>query len=298
MPELPDILAYVDGLRRTVVGNRLLTLRIVSPFVLRTYEVPSDAVDEQKLQSIDRIGKRLVFEFDRETFVVVHLMIAGRWKWSSKVREKTPAKIGLTSFCFENGTLHLIEPAQHKRASIHIGKTREWLRQFDRGGANVLDISLDEFTLRIRRENHTIKRTLTDPRLFDGIGNAYSDEILHAAHLSPLKLTSRLAIDEIDRLYHAARRTLREWTQRLVAEFASHFPKPSEITAFRPDFAVHGRFNQPCPVCQTRVRRIRYAENETNYCPRCQTEGKVLADRSLSRLLKSDFPRTIEELEG
>jgi formamidopyrimidine-DNA glycosylase len=225
-------------------------------------------------------------------------MIAGRFRWDAKVGAKPPGKIGLASFEFDGGTLLLVESSPKKRASIHVVRGRANLAPHDPGGVNVLACTIGEFASRLRAGNHTLKRALTDPHLFDGIGNAYSDEILHAARLSPVRLTSKLSDDEVARLLDAARTTLTTWTERLRSQFAGRFPGPGDVTAFRPEFAVHGKFGRPCPVCGTSVQRIRYAENETNYCPRCQTDGKMLADRSLSRLLKKDWFRTVEEWEG
>lgn len=298
MPELPDIVLYLGTIDRVAIGHRLDKFRIVSPFVLRTFDPPPEAFEGLPLVAISRLGKRFVFDFGNELFAVTHLMIAGRWRWSAKTNEKTPAKIGLASFCFDNGTLHLVDASQKKRASIHLVHCRAELARFDRKSLDVLSSSLDDFARVLRSENHTLKRSLTDPRLFDGIGNAYSDEILHAAQLSPMKLTSKLSNEEIARLHDQAKKQLTGWIKILQHEFRSKFPGPSDVTAFRPDFAVHGKFDQPCPVCGTKVQRIRYAENECNYCPRCQTDGQLLADRSMSRLLKSDWPKTIDELEA
>lgn len=298
LPELPDILVYLDALRTRVVGREIERARVVSPFVLRTFDPPIDEIEGKTVCAIERAGKRFIFDCGDELFVVVHLMIAGRWRYSKDPRAKSPAKITLASFVFPDGALHLVESSKEKRASIHIVRGRQSLKQFDRGGLDVLACSESEFANRLRSENHTVKRSLTDPRLFDGIGNAYSDEILHAAKLSPVKLTSRVNGEEIAQLFRATQATLHKWTQTLRAEFADKFPGPGDITAFRPDFAVHGKFAQPCPVCATAVQRIRYADNETNYCPRCQTDGVILADRSLSRLLKKDWPRSIEQLEA
>jgi formamidopyrimidine-DNA glycosylase len=297
MPELPDIQLYLHALQPRVVGKTLQRARVTSPFLLRTFDPPVEEVEGKVVQDLSRIGKRIVFHFADELFLVVHLMIAGRLRWSDKLGTKPPAKVGLASFDFDTGTLLLVESSPKKRASLHVLRGVPALAGMNPGGLNVLDIDLAIFAQQLHRENHTIKRSLTDPRFFDGIGNAYSDEILHAAQLSPVKLTQRMDYAEIERLYHAARSTLATWTQRLIDEFGDRFPGPGDVTAFRPDFAVHGKFGKPCPVCGTAVQRIRFAENETNYCPRCQTEGKVLADRSLSRLLKDDWPRSIEELE-
>jgi formamidopyrimidine-DNA glycosylase len=298
MPELPDIELYLTALRPRVVGKLLTLVRVSSPFVLRTFEPPIEALHGKLVERVGRIGKRVVFAFPDDLYLVVHLMIAGRFRWEDKPGAKPPGKVGLASFEFEHGTLLLIESSPKKRASIHVLHGKESLRDQDRGGIDVLSCRLEEFTRRLRAENHTLKRSLTDPRLFDGIGNAYSDEILHAARLSPVRLTSKLTDDEIARLFGATRATLTTWTDRLRAQFADRFPGLGDVTAFRADFAVHGKFGQPCPACGTLVQRIRYAENETNYCPRCQTGGKLLADRSLSRLLKDDWPKSIDEWEA
>jgi formamidopyrimidine-DNA glycosylase len=298
MPELPDIELYLHALRPRVVGQTLARVRVVSPFLLRTFEPPVEAVENQTVQAVSRLGKRIVFHFADELYLVIHLMIAGRFRWDAKHGARPPAKIGLASFQFDHGTLLLVEPSQKKRAAMYVIRGNDDLARLDPGGIDVLGCSIYEFAGCLRRENHTVKRTLTDPHLFDGIGNAYSDEILHAAKLSPVKLTSRLTDEEIERLYEATRATLSFWIDRLKKKFADRFPGPGDVTAFRPDFAVHGKFGQPCPVCGTTVQRIRYAENETNYCPRCQTEGKMLADRSLSRLLKDDWPKSIDECES
>ena len=298
MPELPDIQLYLHALSSRVIGKTLEKIRIVSPFVLRTFDPPIDEAEGRTIVALSRIGKRIVFELDRdELFIVVHLMIAGRFRWDQKTGAKPIGKIGLASFLFENGTLHLVESSPKKRAAIHVVSGVHALACMNPGGLDLFKIDAHAFAHQLRRENHTLKRSLTDPRTFDAIGNAYSDEILHAARLSPVKLTGRLSDDEIERLFIAARDTLATWTERLKSEFATKFPGPGDVTAFRPDFAVHGKFGQPCPVCGTTVQRIRYADNETNYCPRCQTDGKLLADRSLSRLLKNDWPKSIEELE-
>ncbi|HKQ47269.1 MAG TPA: DNA-formamidopyrimidine glycosylase family protein [Phycisphaerae bacterium] len=297
MPELPDIEVYREGLRRRIVGERLTRFRIISPFVVRTYEPPIEAVDGKRVQDIRRIGKRLVLALDEDLFLILHLMIAGRLRWEPR-QTRPPRKISLAAMHFPRGTLLLTEASKKKRASIHLVRGQTALAAHDPGGIEPFEVDAATFHDRLVRENHTVKRSLTDPRLFAGIGNAYSDEILHAAGLSPVKLTQRLTGEEIARLYRVTQSTLRQWTDVLLKEFGERFPGPGEITAFRPDFAVHGRFGKPCPACGTKVQRIRYAENETNYCPRCQTEGRVLADRSLSRLLKEDWPRTIEELEG
>lgn len=297
MPELPDVTVYVEALERRLLGQRLTGYAILSPFVLRTVDPALDAAVGSTVTGIRRLGKRIVFEFDAELSIVIHLMIAGRFRWfDTGTRKKVPARIALAELEFATGTLVLTEAGSKRRASLHVIGGREALTQFDRGGLEVLDASIDQFAERLARENHTIKRSLTDPRLFSGIGNAYSDEILHRARLSPLALTSRLTEDEVARLFHATRDTLAAWTEQLRAEAGSAFPE--RVTAFREGMAVHGRYREPCPVCATPVQRIRYRDNETNYCARCQTEGRLLADRALSRLLRQDWPKTIEELEG
>ena len=298
MPELPDIQLYLHALQARVVGKQLQRVRVVSPFVLRSFDPPVEAIEDQRVVSLRRIGKRIVFEFDNELFLLVHLMIAGRVRWDDKSNAKLPGKIGLASFLFENGTLHLVEPSQKKRAALFVIRGESELAKHNPGGIDVFSSTTAQFAEQLRKENHTLKRSLTDPRSFDGIGNAFSDEILHAAELSPTKLTSRLSDEEIARLHAATKELLSGWSNRLIEQFRTKFPGPGDVTAFRPDFAVHGKFGEPCPVCGTKVQRIRFAENDTNYCPRCQTDGKVLADRSLSRLLKKDWPRTVEELES
>ena len=295
MPEYPDITVYIERLEHFLVGQKLEQVRIATPFLLRTYEpAPAEFVG-RTLQGQGRSGKRIIFGFEDDFFMVIHLMIAGRFQWH-KVGRKIPAKRGLAAFDFPNGTLLLTEASAKKRASLHLVHGREGLQSFDRGGLNVLDTPLHAFQEVVRSENHTLKRTLTDPRLLDGIGNAYSDEILHRAQLSPILLTSRMTDEQIERLYHASREILTEWTERLRVEVGDGFP--GKVTAFREEMAVHGKFKQACPVCDTPVQRIKYATNETNYCPVCQTGGKLLADRAMSRLLKKDWPRTMEELES
>lgn len=298
MPELPDIELYLHALQPRVVGQVLSSVQVTSPFVLRTFEPPIEAAEGAVVRSVGRMGKRFVFALDRdELYIVVHLMIAGRWRWLEKPGAKAPGKVALAAFRFPTGLLVLTEQGTQKRASLHLVRGRDALATFSAGGLDVLRASVEAFSEALGREKHTLKRSLTDPRLFDGIGNAYSDEILHAARLSPVKLTSSLSPEEIERLHVATQVVLMKWKERLVREYGDRFPGPGEVTAFRPDFAVHGRYGKPCPVCQTAVQRIRYAENETDYCPRCQTGGVVLADRSMSRLLKGDWPRRIEELE-
>jgi formamidopyrimidine-DNA glycosylase len=297
MPELPDVTLYVESLAERIVGRPLTAYGIKSPFVLRTVEPSLDAAVGVQVVSVRRLGKRIVIGFEGDLFLVVHLMIAGRFRWLPPgARKRIPPKLALAELEFPTGTLVLTEAGTTRRASLHMVRGAAALAQFDRGGLEPLEGTLAEFAERLARENHTLKRSLTDPRLFSGIGNAYSDELLHRARLSPLKLTSKLSDEEVERLYHATRATLTEWTERLRAELVDGFP--GKVTAFHEAMAVHGRYKLPCPVCGTPVQRIRYRDNETNYCPRCQTEGRLLADRALSRLLKSDWPRTIDELEG
>jgi formamidopyrimidine-DNA glycosylase len=297
VPELPDVTVYVESLEQRIVGRTLDGYAILSPFILRTVEPSLDEVVGKTVRSVSRLGKRIVFEFDDEIFIVIHLMIAGRFRWMpANARKKVPSRISLAEFEFSTGTLVLTEAGTKRRASLHVVRGRASLTQFDRGGLEVLDAPLEQFAERLARENHTLKRSLTDPRLFSGIGNAYSDELLHRARLSPLKLTSRLTAEEVARLFEATRATLIEWTDRMRAERGDGFPE--KVTAFREGMAVHGRYREPCPVCGSPVQRIRYRDNETNYCAACQTEGRLLADRALSRLLKQDWPKTLEELEG
>lgn len=296
MPELPDIEVYREALRRRILDQPLQRIRIISPFVLRSFEPPIEAAEGKLVRDIRRLGKRLVIALDDELFMVLHLMIAGRLRWASP-SARPPAKIALASFGFPDGVLHWTEASPKKRASLHLVRGETALAAHDPGGIEPLVANLADFRAALMRENHTLKRTLTDPRVFAGIGNAYSDEILHAAGLSPIKLTGKVSDEDVSRLYEATQATLRRWTDELLREFADRFPGPGDITAFRPGFAAHGRFRKPCPVCGTSVQRIRYAANETNYCPKCQTGGRVLADRSLSRLLKEDWPKTIQELE-
>jgi formamidopyrimidine-DNA glycosylase len=294
VPELPDIVAYLEALTPRVLGQPLETVNVNSPFLVRTFDPPLSEVAGRPVRDLARIGKRIAIALEGDIHLVLHLMIAGRLHWLD--RGKRVPRTVLASFEFPNGTLTLTEAGSKRRASLHVVRGRESLAQFARGGVEPLECTRDEFAARLRLENHTVKRSLTDPRLFSGIGNAYSDEILHRAGLSPVKLTSRLSDEEITGLFEATRAVLVEWVERMRAQAAGAFPE--KVTAFRPEMAVHGKFGQPCPVCGTAVQRIRYADNETNYCPRCQTDGKLLADRALSRLLKGDWPRTIEELEG
>lgn len=295
MPELPDIVAYQHALTKLLVGETLESVRLASPFVLRTVDPTPRDFFGAKLEVIERIGKRIVFAFDQERFAVIHLMVSGRFQWKEP-KAKVPAKIGLLAFDFAQGALLLTEASTKKRASLHLVRGREALEPFRRGGVEPLEVSRDQFREALLRERHTLKRALTDPRLFSGIGNAYSDEILHAAKLSPVTRSDRLSEENITNLYTTTQRVLRDWTARLVAETEKGFPK--KVTAFRPEMAVHGKYGTPCPVCGSDVQRIVYAENESNYCARCQTGGKLLADRSLSRLLKDNWPKTIDELEG
>jgi formamidopyrimidine-DNA glycosylase len=292
MPELPDIVVYVESLERRIVGRTLEQVRLKSPFVLRTAVPPLTDVVGKRVLGVRRIGKRIALVMEGELFVVLHLMIAGRLRWI-EAGDKPPAT-ALATFHFANGTLAFTEAGTRKRASLHIVRGDDAVAAFDMGGLEVLDADPDAFRERLLRENHTLKRALTDPRLFSGIGNAYSDEILHRARLSPIAQTHRLDPSEVLRLYASARSVLTEWTLRLREEAASGFP--TKVTAFRPQMAVHGRFGEPCPDCGAPVQRIVYAENETNYCARCQTGGAILADRALSRLLKSSWPRSIDEL--
>jgi formamidopyrimidine-DNA glycosylase len=294
VPELPDIALYLGALTPRVVGSRLERLRIASPFLLRTAEPPVADLAGRQIVAVSRIGKRIVFAFDGDYFVVLHLMIAGRLHWKP-AGAPIPRRAGLAAFDFPNGTLLLTEAGSKHRASLHVVRGREALAAHDRGGLDVLTATLEQFRGALARESHTLKRALTDPRLFDGIGNAYSDEILHAARLSPLRLTTQLTAEEVERLFRAVRDTLVTWMERLRTQTGDAFPE--KVTAFREGMAVHGRFRKPCPVCGSPVQRIRYAENEVNYCATCQTGGRLLADRSLSRLLKQDWPRSLEEWE-
>jgi formamidopyrimidine-DNA glycosylase len=294
MPELPDVVVYLERLRPRIEGRRLERVRLASPFLLRTVEPPLAEAVGKTVLGLRRLGKRLVVALEPDLFLVLHLMIAGRLHWKPP-GAKVPGKVGLAAFDFATGTLTLTEAGSKKRAALHLVRGEASLAAHNPGGLEVLDADEAAFRAALLRENHTLKRALTDPRLFSGVGNAYSDEILHRARLSPLALTHKLAGPEITRLFDATRQTLLDWTERLRQEVGDGFPE--KVTAFRDGMAVHGRFGLPCPVCETAVQRIVYADNETNYCPRCQTGGKVLADRSLSRLLKDDWPRSVEELE-
>ncbi len=294
MPELPDIVVYVESLERRVVGQVLEQVRLNSPFVLRTAVPPLSDVLGKQVMAIRRIGKRIALVMEDEIFIVLHLMIAGRLRWIAPGAKGKWPGMTLATFRFATGTLSFSEAGTRKRASLHLVRGEDALSAFDMGGMEVLDADIDAFRERLVGENHTLKRALTDPRLFSGIGNAYSDEILHRARLSPIAMTHKLAPAEVLRLYASARSVLAEWTLRLRQEAGSDFP--DKVTAFRPQMAVHGRFGKPCPDCAMPVQRIVYAENETNYCARCQNNGVILADRALSRLLKSAWPRSIDEL--
>jgi formamidopyrimidine-DNA glycosylase len=294
MPELPDVSVYIESLAPRIVGQRLERVRLASPFVLRTVDPPLPELFGKRVRALRRLGKRIVIAFDGDLFLVIHLMIAGRLRWRPS-GTKVPGKLGLAAFDFSSGTLLLTEASSRKRAALHVVRGEAALAALDPGGLEPLDADLASFRTAVLRERHTLKRTLTDPRILSGIGNAYSDEILHAARLSPVKLTQQLSDEEMARLHAATRSTLLEFAARIRDEVGDGFPE--KVTAFRDDMAVHGRYGQPCPVCGTPVQRIVHAENETNYCPTCQTGGKLLADRALSRLLRADWPRTLEELE-
>ncbi len=294
MPELPDITLYIEALRARILGRRLERARVLSPFLLRSVDPPLDAAHGATVAAFERLGKRIAIGFDNDVWLVLHLMIAGRlqWRaeWPAKLTRQTALALG-----FESGALLLTEAGTKKRASLHVVRGRAGLAAHERGGIELDRVSAAELEAALKSRNHTLKRALTDPRLISGIGNAYSDEILHRARLSPITLTSRLTSEESARLLAAAREVLGAWLTRLREKARGEFP--SKVTAFHDEMAVHGKFGKPCPVCKTKVQRIRYADNETNYCPRCQTNGRLLADRSLSRLLKKDWPRSIDELE-
>jgi len=294
MPELPDVELYLHALRPRIVGHRLDRIRLASPFLLRTVEPPLVAAEGRRVVDVRRVGKRIVWGLDDDLFVVIHLMIAGRFRWKP-AGAAIPGRVGLAAFDFDSGTLILTEAGTTRRASLALVRGEAGLAALDPGGVEVLSSTADAFAVALARENHTLKRALTDPHLVAGIGNAYSDEILHAARLSPLQLTSRLDVESMARLHRAAIDVLTRWRDALVAETGDAFP--GKVTAFREGMAAHGRFGKPCPVCGTPIQRIRYAANEANYCPTCQTGGKLLADRALSRLLGDDWPRSLDELE-
>jgi formamidopyrimidine-DNA glycosylase len=294
MPELPDVTVYVEALERHVAGKRLERIRVLTPFVLRSFDPPLDAAAGRTVRGLRRIGKRIVIDLGDALFAVIHLMIAGRLVWKPAGKATKTTKNAIAAFDFEHGTLFFTEAGTRKRASLTVVSGEAALKALDPGGLEPMTATLEQFTAALARENHTVKRSLTDPHLFSGIGNAYSDEILHAAQLSPLKQTKQLTAEEIARLHEATRITLASWTDILRAGAGDNFP--GKVTAFREGMAVHGRYKQPCPVCGSPVQRIVYAENECNYCARCQTGGKLLADRSLSRLLKDDWPKSIDDL--
>jgi formamidopyrimidine-DNA glycosylase len=294
MPELPDVVLYIEALERRILDQPLSGVRLASPFLLRTARPPIGALTGKPVRRLRRLGKRIALGFDDDLWLILHLMINGRLHWQHP-GAKLSGRYALAAFDFPSGTLTLTEFGPKKRAALHLAQGEAALREHDPGGLEVFEIDLETFRQALARDNHTLKRALTDPRLFSGIGNAYSDEILHRARLSPVAMTAKLSTEETARLYEATRATLTDWIDRLRAGYGDAFPE--KVTAFRPDMAVHGKYRQPCPVCGTAVQRIRYADNETNYCPRCQTGGQLLADRAFSRLLRKDWPRTIEELE-
>jgi len=298
MPELPDITVYIEALEKRILGQRVERVRIASPFLLRTVEPPVASAEGKKVVALRRLGKRICIGVEGEIWLVLHLMIAGRLHWFERASGKSVKLSGrqnLAAFEFSNGTLVWTEAGTQKRASLHLAAGEEELRELDPGGVEVLECGPDEFAAVLRAENHTLKRSLTDPRWFSGIGNAYSDEILWAAKLSPTTLTQKMSDEQVARLFEATRATLAEWVERLRTETGEGFPE--KVTAFRPEMAVHGKYKQPCPRCGSKIQRIKYAANETNYCATCQTGGKLLADRAFSRLLREDWPRTLEELE-
>jgi formamidopyrimidine-DNA glycosylase len=294
VPELPEITAYVEAFERTILGHPIERVRLQSPSLLRTWDPPVTAVEGLAVRGLARIGKRVVWELEDDVFVVFHLMLTGRFKWV-KAGAAVPRKRAHGAFDFPHGTVLLTEQSTQKRASLHVVRGRDALTALDPGGLEVLDATLEQFAAALTRENRTLKRALTDPRVFSGIGNAHSDEILLFARLSPLQHTSRLSQDEIARLFEVTRSSLHDWIERLRAEFGDRFPE--KITAFHPAMAAHGKYGEPCPVCGSPIQRIKYANSETNYCATCQTGGKLLADRGMSRLLGEDWPRTLEELE-
>jgi formamidopyrimidine-DNA glycosylase len=295
MPELPDVVVYLERLTALILGVRLLHVRVRNPFVLRSVSPTPEDLAGRRVMALRRIGKRIVIGVEGDLFIVIHLMIAGRLRWRGPAEKPLAGKLVQAAFEFENGTLFFTEAGSKRRASMTLVAGETALQAIDRGGIEPLDATLAEFAERLRSESHTVKRALTDPRLFSGIGNAYSDEILHRARMAPTALTRKMSDDDIARLYAATRETLLEWTDRLRAQTGDGFPE--KVTAFREGMAVHGRFREPCPVCGSPVQRIVYADNETNYCARCQTNGRLLADRALSRLLREDWPRSIDEVE-
>jgi formamidopyrimidine-DNA glycosylase len=295
VPELPDITVYIEALEQRIQGTTLERVRIASPFLLRTAVPPVASVEGKRVTALRRLGKRICIGVEGDLWLVLHLMIAGRLHWYED-RAKAVKARGLATFEFSSGTLTLTEAGTQKRASLHVVQGETGLEQLDPGGLEVFDAGEEEFATALRAKNHTLKRALTDPRILSGIGNAYSDEILFTAQLSPFTLTQKLSADELKRLFVAIKSSLTEWIERLRAEYRGCFPE--KVTAFRPDMATHGKYGQPCPRCGSKIQRIRYGSNETNYCPKCQTGGKLLADRALSRLLKDDWPRTPEELEN
>jgi len=295
MPELPDVELYLHALRPRVVGRTLLGVRIASPFVLRTVDPSLDELAGKRVLDLRRLGKRIVLDLQGEIYVVIHLMIAGRFRWKP-AGQKIPGRLGLAAFDFDNGTLLLIEASKKKRAAVHLCRGQDALRRHDPGGIEPLEIDYTEFRDALLERNHTVKRALTDPRIFSGIGNAYSDEILHRAKLSPLIWTKRMTEEQLRRVYDATREVLSEWLARLIEQHGDAFPE--KVTAFRPEMAAHGKYGEPCPACGDPIQRIVFTDRETNYCPTCQTGGKLLADRALSRLLKGDWPRSLEELES
>lgn len=292
MPELPDITVYLEALEKRILNRTLKRVRITSPFLLRTASPPISSAEGKKVVTLRRLGKRICIGMEEDLWLVLHLMIAGRLHW--KAGRVKPSKLHLAAFEFDNGTLALTEAGTQKRASLHVVESEAGVRDLDPGGLEVFEIGLDQFSKIIQSENHTLKRALTDPRAFSGIGNAYSDEILWHAQLSPIALTQKLTPAELERLFNATRDTLTDWVERLREESGENFPE--KVTAFRKGMAVHGRYKEPCPRCGAKVQRIRYATNETNYCPTCQTGGRLLADRALSRLLRENWPKTAEEL--
>jgi len=294
LPELPDIELYLHALKTRIAGQRLDRIRLASPFLVRSFDPPIDQANGRKILSLRRLGKRLVWELEGDLFLIIHLMIAGRFRWLDR-GAKIPGKVGLAAFDFENGSLILTEAGSQRRASLYLVKGEQELASHDPGGLEVLSSNVKEFGEALTRENHTLKRALTDPHLLSGVGNAYSDEILHAAKLSPMLLTSKLTTEQIESLHAHTIGILTKWRDDLIAESGEKFPE--KVTAFRDGMAAHGRYGKPCPVCGTPIQRIQYASNEANYCPTCQTGGKLLADRGLSRLLKGDWPKSLEDLE-